>query len=192
MSFPIVILGSGRGSNAKALLEAEARGALGNAQTAAIFSDVEDAGILSLGDKFNVPSRFIKPQRTGGYLAKEAELEYIKQIKVYQPRLIVLAGFMRILRAPFINAFDGRVINLHPSLLPSFKGATGIADAFEYGVKITGCTVHWVTPALDAGPILDQTAVQIESSDTLDSLSEKIHAAEHALLPKVIAELSQR
>jgi phosphoribosylglycinamide formyltransferase 1 len=103
----------------------------------------------------------------------------------------VLAGFMRVLKPGFLTAFAGRVINLHPSLLPSFPGLDGIGQAWRRGVKITGCTVHEVTPEVDGGPILDQTPVRIEETDTLETLTEKIHAAEHALLPAVIKRLSE-
>lgn len=191
MSYPIVILGSGRGSNAEAILKAESKKKLGTAKTAAVISDVEEAKILSLGQKFKVPAIYIDPQRKGGHLSKEAEQAYIDRIESFNPKLIILAGFMRILRRSFIEAFEGRVINLHPSLLPSFKGANGIKDAYEYGVKITGCSVHWVTPELDAGPIVDQKEVRIESSDTLAHLEKKIHIAEHVLLPDVISRLSK-
>lgn len=191
MSYPIVILGSGRGSNAEAILKAESKKKLGVAKTAAVISDVEDAKILALGQKFKVPAIYIDPQRKGGYLSEEAEQAYIERIESFNPKLVVLAGFMRILRRPFIEAFQGRIINLHPSLLPSFKGANGIKDAYEYGVKITGCSVHWVTPELDAGPIVDQKEVRIDDSDTLDHLEKKIHIAEHVLLPDVISRLSK-
>lgn len=173
MAYPIVILGSGRGSNAEALLKAEAKKKLGNAKIAAIISDVEDAGILELGQKFKVPAIYIDPQRKGGFLSTEAEQAYIERVDSFSPKLIVLAGFMRILRKPFIDAFGGRVINLHPSLLPSFKGANGIQQAYDFGVKITGCSVHWVTAELDAGPIIDQKEVRIEDSDTLEHLTKK-------------------
>jgi len=191
MAYPIVILGSGRGSNAEALLKAEASKKLGAAKIAAVISDVEDARILSLGQKFKVPAIYVDPGQKGARLADEAEDAFIERIQSFSPRLIVLAGFMRILSAKFIETFEGQVINLHPSLLPSFKGATGIQDAFDYGVKITGCTVHWVTPALDAGPIVDQKEVRIEDSDTVDLLAKKIHIAEHVLLPDVVARLSK-
>ena len=191
MAYPIVILGSGRGSNAEALLKAEASKKLGAAKIAAVISDHEDAGILALGQKFKVPAIYIDPKRKGGYLSEEAEQAYIERIESFSPKLIVLAGFMRILRKPFIDAFGGRVINLHPSLLPSFKGASGIKDAYEYGVKLTGCTVHWVTSDLDAGPIVDQKEVRIEDSATLDHLAKKVHIAEHPLLPDVVARLSK-
>lgn len=191
MAYPIVILGSGRGSNAEALLKAESSKKLGTAKIAAVISDVEEAPILSLGQKFKVPAIFIDPGKPGARLSQEAEDAYIERIESFSPKLIVLAGFMRILRAKFIETFEGRVINLHPSLLPSFKGSDGIRDAFEFGVKISGCTVHWVTPALDAGPIIDQKEVRVEDSDTADLLAKKIHIAEHRLLPDVVAGLSK-
>ncbi|MGB0409064.1 MAG: phosphoribosylglycinamide formyltransferase [Opitutales bacterium] len=191
MAYPIVILGSGRGSNAEALLKAEASKKLGTAKVAAVISDVEDARILSLGQKFKVPAIYIDPGRQGARLSEAAESAFIERIQRFSPKLIVLAGFMRILRAQFIEAFEGKVINLHPSLLPSFKGSSGIQDAFDFGVKITGCTVHWVTPALDAGPVVDQKAVRIEDSDTVEMLAKKVHVAEHSLLPDVVARLSK-
>ncbi|MFU8848944.1 MAG: phosphoribosylglycinamide formyltransferase [Opitutales bacterium] len=191
MAYPIVILGSGRGSNAEALLKAEASKKLGAAKIAAVISDVEEARILSLGQKFKVPAIYIDPGKSGPRLSEAAEDIYIERIQSFSPKLIVLAGFMRILSKKFIDAFEGCVINLHPSLLPSFKGSNGIQAAFDFGVKITGCTVHWVTPALDAGPIIDQKEVRIENSDTLDLLAKRIHIAEHRLLPDVVAQLSK-
>jgi phosphoribosylglycinamide formyltransferase-1 len=99
---------------------------------------------------------------------------------------------MRVLKPPFLTRFEGRVINLHPSLLPSFPGLDGIGQAYRRGVKITGCTVHYVTTEVDGGPIIDQAAVRVEETDTLETLSARVHAAEHALLPAVIARLSER
>ena len=190
MSYPIVILGSGRGTNAEALLKAEKAKKLGAAKIAAIFSDVEDARILELGQKFAVPAIYLHPGQKGSRLSEEAEAAYIDRIQDFAPKLIVLACFMRIIREPFLEAFGGRVINLHPSLLPSFKGANGIKDAYDFGVKVTGCTVHRVTAALDSGAIIDQKEVRIEESDTLELLEKKVHIAEHSLLPDVVARLS--
>ena len=98
---------------------------------------------------------------------------------------------MRVLKAGFLDAFPKQIINLHPSLLPSFKGLDGIGQAFRYGVKVTGCTVHYVTGELDGGPIIDQEVVRIEESDTEDSLAERMHAAEHRLLPAVVRRLAE-
>lgn len=191
MSYPIVILGSGRGSNAEALLKAQSRKKLGAAKIAAIFSDQEDARILALGQKYEVPAIFLDPGRKGARLTEAAEQAYIERIQSFSPQLIVLAGFMRIIGQPFIEAFEGRMINLHPSLLPSFPGIGGIEQAYGYGVKITGCTVHWVTPKLDAGPIIDQKEVRVDKADTLDLLAKKVHIAEHSLLPDVVARISK-
>jgi phosphoribosylglycinamide formyltransferase-1 len=186
----IVILGSGRGSNAAAILEAQRAGRLGQGRVVQLFSDQPTAGMLALGPRFDVPAEFIDPAPFKTKLDGEAEHRYIERIRACAPDLIVLAGFMRVLKPGFINAFAGRIINLHPSLLPSFPGLDGIGQAWRRGVKITGCTVHHVTSEVDGGPIIDQRAVHIETGDTLESLTAKVHAAEHALLPEVIARLS--
>jgi phosphoribosylglycinamide formyltransferase-1 len=103
---------------------------------------------------------------------------------------VVLAGFMRVLKPKFLGAFAGRIINLHPSLLPAFPGLDGIGQAFRAGVKVTGCTVHHVTLEVDAGQIIEQVHVPIAPGETLETLTAKVHAAEHQLLPAVIAKLS--
>ena len=186
----VVILGSGRGSNAAAMLEAQQAGRLGHARVVAIFSDQAGAGILALGARFDVRAEFVDPAPFKTKLEGEGEARFIAAVKAAQADLVVLAGFMRVLKPGFLHAFAGRIINLHPSLLPSFPGLDGIGQAWRRGVKITGCTVHGVTPEVDGGPIIDQAAVRIDPGDTLESLTEKIHAAEHALLPAVIARLS--
>jgi phosphoribosylglycinamide formyltransferase 1 len=187
----VVILGSGRGSNAGAILKAQAEGKLGRAKIVQIFADKPDAGILTLGAQHGVPSAFLDAAPFKTKLEGDGEARYIAAINACAPDLVVLAGFMRVIKPGFLNAFAGKIINLHPSLLPSFPGLDGIGQAFRRGVKITGCTVHYVTAEVDGGPILDQAAVRIEAADTLESLSEKVHAAEHALLPAVIARLSE-
>ncbi|MBL9202001.1 MAG: phosphoribosylglycinamide formyltransferase [Opitutaceae bacterium] len=186
----VVILGSGRGSNAAAILEAQQAGRLGRARVGQIFSDKPDAGILALGPRFGVPAAWLDAAPFKTKLDAEGEQRYIAAIRACAPDLVVLAGFMRVLKPPFLDAFAGKIINLHPSLLPSFPGLDGIGQAFRRGVKITGCTVHYVTAEVDGGPILDQAAVRIEPGDTLETLAAKVHAAEHALLPAVIARLS--
>jgi phosphoribosylglycinamide formyltransferase-1 len=187
----VVILGSGRGSNADAILKAQSEGKLGTARVVQIFADKPDAGILALGARYGVPAAFLDAAPFKTKLEGEGEARYIAAIEACAPDLVVLAGFMRVIKPGFLNAFAGRIINLHPSLLPSFPGLDGIGQAFRRGVKITGCTVHYVTAEVDGGPILDQAAVRIEATDTLESLAEKVHAAEHALLPAVIARLSE-
>lgn len=187
----IVILGSGRGSNAEAILKAQQAGRLGAGHVVQIFSDQPDAGILALGPRFDVPANFLDPAPYKTKLDGEGEQHYIAAILACQPDLIVLAGFMRVLKLPFLTMFEGKIVNLHPSLLPSFPGLDAIGQAFRRGVKITGCTVHYVTLDVDGGPIIDQAAVRIEETDTLEIVAKKVHAAEHALLPEVIGRLSQ-
>ena len=186
----VVILGSGRGTNAGAILQAQQARQLGRAQVVAIFADQPAAGMLALGARFGVPAHYIDPAPFKTKLEGEGEQRFIAAVTAAQADLVVLAGFMRVLKPGFLTAFSGKIINLHPSLLPSFPGLDGIGQAWRRGVKITGCTVHYVTPAVDGGPIIDQTAVRIEADDTLESLTAKIHTAEHVLLPEVIARLS--
>jgi phosphoribosylglycinamide formyltransferase-1 len=186
----VAILGSGRGSNAEAILLAQAAGQLGRAEVVHLFSDRADAGILELGKRFGVPTAFVDPAPFKTKLEGAGEERMILAIKQCEADLVVLAGFMRVLKPGFLTAFAGRIINLHPSLLPSFPGLDAIGQAFRRGVKITGCTVHRVTAEVDGGPIIDQAAVRVEDNDTLETLTAKVHAAEHLLLPQVIARLS--
>jgi phosphoribosylglycinamide formyltransferase-1 len=189
-AFRVVVLGSGRGSNAEAILEAQMAGRLGRARVVALISDQPKAGILALGPRFGVPSSFVDPGPFKTKLEGEGEERFISAVSAVEPSLVVLAGLMRVLKPRFLAAFEGRIINLHPSLLPSFPGLDGIGQAWRRGVKVAGCTVHRVTLEVDGGPILDQVALRVEPTDTFESLSEKIHAAEHGLLPAVIARLS--
>jgi phosphoribosylglycinamide formyltransferase-1 len=185
------ILGSGTGSNAETLLKEWKAGNLGNAEPVAIFSDKPNARILSLGEQFGVPAHFLDPGKYKTWLTPDIEEAYVEAIRASGAELVVLAGFMRVIKETFLNGFPKQIINLHPSLLPSFKGLDGIKQAFDYGVKVTGCTVHFVTGELDGGPIIDQKVVRIEESDTLESLSKKVHAAEHQLLPAVVRSLAE-
>jgi phosphoribosylglycinamide formyltransferase-1 len=188
----VVILGSGRGSNAEAILLAQQAGRLGAAQVVKILSDQPDAGILALGPRFGVAAQFVDPAPFKTKLEGAGEERFIAAIKATQADLVVLAGFMRVLKSGFLDTFAGRIINLHPSLLPSFPGLDGIGQAFRRGVKITGCTVHYVTGEVDGGPILEQAAVRVEPGESLEQLAARVHAAEHELLPAVIARLSKQ
>jgi phosphoribosylglycinamide formyltransferase-1 len=186
----VVILGSGRGSNAEAILQAQQAERLGRAQVVKILSDKPDAGILALGSRFGVPAEFIDPAPFKTKLEGAGEERFIAAVRAGAPDLVVLAGFMRVLKPGFLDAFAGKIINLHPSLLPAFPGLDGIGQAFRAGVKETGCTVHYVTPEVDAGRIIEQARVPLAPGETLESLTAKVHAAEHQLLPAVIARLS--
>lgn len=189
--YRVVILGSGRGSNAEAILQAQAGGRLGHARVVQIFSDKSDAGILALGPRYGVPAAYVDPAPFKTKLEGAGEARFIDAVRACEPDLVVLAGFMRVLKAGFLNAFAGRIINLHPSLLPAFPGLDGIGQALRAGVAETGCTVHQVTLEVDAGRILAQARVPVAPGETLESLSAKVHAAEHRLLPEVIARLSE-
>ena len=192
MAYPIVILGSGSGTNAEALLKAEANKQLGAAKIAAIISDHEDAGILELGQKYQVPAIYIDPKRKGARLSDEAEQTYIERIASFSPKLIVLAGFMRIINRPFIEAFEGRMINLHPSLLPSFPWHGWHCSSLRSRRKssLVAPYIGSLQHSMPA-PIIDQKEVRIEEQDTLELLEKKVHIVEHQLLPDVVARLSK-
>lgn len=186
----VVILGSGRGSNAEAILQAQQEGQLGRARVVHLFADKPEARLLELGPRYGVPAAFVDPAPFKTKLEGAGEERFIAAVRACEPDLVVLAGFMRVLKPGFLTAFAGKIINLHPSLLPAFPGLDGIGQAFRAGVKETGCTVHYVTLEVDAGQIIAQARVPLEPGDTLESLAQKVHAAEHELLPRVIAELS--
>ena len=186
----LVILGSGRGSNAEAILEAQKAGHLGTARVVQIFSDRPDARILSLGERFGVPSAFVDPAPFKTKLEGEGEMRFIAAISRCAPDLVVLAGFMRVLKPGFLGAFAGRIINLHPSLLPSFPGPDAIGQAWKRGVKVTGCTVHLVDAGTDTGPILAQQAVAVLDDDDEQTLHERIKVIERKLLVDVIAAVA--
>lgn len=186
----VVILGSGRGSNAEAILQAQQEGRLGRARVVHLFADKPEARLLELGPRYGVPAAFVDPAPFKTKLEGAGEERFIAAVRACEPDLVVLAGFMRVLKPGFLTAFAGKIINLHPSLLPAFPGLDGIGQAFRAGVKETGCTVHYVTFEVDAGQIIAQARVPLEPGETLESLAQKVHAAEHELLPRVIAELS--
>lgn len=187
----VALLGSGRGSNADAVLRAQAEGRLGQARVVGLWCDVPTCKMLELGPKYGVPARFLDPGPFKTKFSPEREHAWADALQSAQVDLVVLAGFMRVIKAPLLDAFPGRIINLHPSLLPAFPGLDGIGQAWRAGVPEAGCTVHWVNAEIDGGAHLGQTHVPRTTHDTLESFAEKIHAAEHALLPAVIARLSE-
>jgi phosphoribosylglycinamide formyltransferase-1 len=185
----IVILGSGRGTNCEALINAQKSGALASVEIVGVLSDQKDSGILKIAQDLEIHQIYLGPYNAA---IRSDDKRWIEAVKEYKPDLLVLAGFMRILSEDFIKAFNAQIINIHPSLLPSFRGRNAIKQAWDEGVKITGCTVHWVTPDLDSGKIIAQAPVRIMPSDTLESVTAKVHAVEHMLLPSVVAELSHK
>ena len=186
----VVILGSGRGSNAEAILPPSRRGGWAAPAWCRYFPTGRMRASLDWRP-FWRSRAFLDPGPFKTKFDEAGETRYLDALRACEPGLIVLAGFMRILKPRFVGAFPRMIINLHPSLLPSFPGLDAIGQAWRHGVKVTGCTVHFVTAEVDGGPIIDQMAVRIEPDDTLATLEAKVHAAEHALLPAVIARLSE-
>ena len=161
------------------------------AEVVLVLSDVEEAGVLERAREWNVPCRFIAPGGFRTKLSEKAEEEYIAALKEAEVNLVVLAGFMRILKGEFLRAFEGRVVNVHPALLPAFPGLEAWKQALDYGVKVTGCTVHFVDQGVDTGPIIAQEIVRVRDEDTPESLRERIQEAEHRTYPAAIAAIAQ-
>src|SRR6266545_7216114 len=190
MPFRLGILGSGKGSNMVANAEA-IRAETVMAEIAVVLSDVPDAGILERARELGLKAEFIAPGRFRTKLDDEAEQAFVKRLSEAQVDLIVLAGFMRILKGEFLRAFANRVINIHPSLLPAFPGLEAWQQALDYGVKVTGCTVHLVDQGVDSGPILAQETVPVLPEDTPVTLHERIQQAERRLYPRVVGALAE-
>jgi phosphoribosylglycinamide formyltransferase-1 len=179
----VVVLISGRGTNLTAILDAIEQGQCA-ARVVGILSDKRKAEGLAHGETRNIPTTVVRPKDHPDRDAWDRALA--DAIGAHDPELIVLAGFMRIVGAPIIDRFAPRIINVHPSLLPSFPGAHGAADAIAAGVRLSGCTVHVVDSGLDSGPIIAQAAVHVLPNDTPAALQARIQTAEHRLLPRVI------
>ena len=188
--FRLGVLGSGKGSNFVAIADAIAAGKV-PAEVALVLSDVAEAGILAHARQRNIPARFIPPGRFRTKLDEDAERAYVAALKEAQVDLVVLAGFMRVLKDDFLHAFAGRIANIHPSLLPSFPGLEAWKQALAHGVKVTGCTVHFVDAGVDSGAIIGQQTVPVLDDDTPEALHQRIHAAEHELYPKCVAALAR-
>ena len=187
--FRLGVLGSGKGSNFAAIADAIAAGGI-PATVALVVSDVPDAGILDLARQRGLPGRHIPPGGFRTKLDEAAEAAYVAALDEARVDLVVLAGFMRILKGAFLRHFEGRVVNIHPSLLPSFPGLAAWKQALDYGVKVTGCTVHLVDQGVDTGPILAQRAVPVLDTDTAETLHARIQVAERELYPEVVARLA--
>ena len=181
------MLGSGRGSNFRAIMEQITSGRL-QAEVRIVISDVEDAGILSLARDFQIPALYLHPGRFRTKLEPEVEQDLVKLLCEADVEVVVLAGFMRMVKEPLLTAFPNRIINIHPSLLPKYPGLAAWKQALEAGEKVAGCTVHLVDSGMDTGKILAQSSVPILPDDTPERLHARIQEAEHVLLPKVIAE----
>jgi len=184
------VLGSGKGSNFKAIAEAIDAGRL-NADVCIVLSDVENAGILEYARGCGIRAEFIAPGRFRTKLEPEAEARLVTLLREAEVDLVVLAGYMRMIKAPMLEAFPNRIINIHPSLLPRFPGLAAWKQALEAGAPVTGCTVHYVDGGMDTGPILAQSEVPVLPGDTAERLHARIQVAEHALYPAVLAQLGR-
>lgn len=181
----IAVFASGNGTNLQAIIDAVNSGYI-KATIAIVVSDNKDAYALERAKKAKIETLFIDPRI---FKSKEDyDNAIIKYLKDQNVELVCLAGYMRVLTPYFVREYKDRIMNIHPALLPSFKGTNGVKDALDYGVKITGPTVHFVTEKVDAGPIIIQSAVEIKDDDTEDSLRERIHKEEHKIYPKAIKD----
>jgi len=188
--FRLGVLGSGQGSNFVAIADACAAGKI-PATVALVLSDVESAGILAHARDRKIPAQYIPPGKFRTKLDEESERAFVGALRAAKVDLVVLAGFMRVLKGDFLRAFEGRIVNLHPSLLPSFPGLEAWKQALDHGVKVTGCTVHFVDAGVDSGPIIGQQTVPVLGDDTPESLLQRIHAAEHELYPRCVAAIAR-
>ena len=182
----LAILASANGTNAQAIIDATKSGKL-KANVRVVLTNKPEAGFIEKAKKAGIPVEII-PSR--GYKNRREEYDtlVVEALRKYNVDTIALAGWMRILSSVFIDAYGGRIINLHPAILPSFKGHKGI-EAYAYGVKVTGCSVHLVVPELDAGPLIIQAAVPVKGS--LEELEEQIHRMEHRILPQALQWFSE-
>jgi phosphoribosylglycinamide formyltransferase 1 len=188
--FRLGVLGSGTGSNFVAIAQACAAGKI-QAEVSLVLSDVENAGILDHARQRKISAKFIPPGKFRTKLDEAAERAFVGALQEARVDLVVLAGFMRVLKGGFLRAFEGRIVNIHPSLLPSFPGLAAWKQALDHGVKVTGCTVHFVDAGVDAGPIIGQQTVPVQDNDTPDSLIQQIHGAEHELYPRCVAAIAR-
>ena len=184
------VLASGNGSNLQAVLDASRSGTI-DVEVAVVLSDVEDARALDRARRAGVPALYIPPGPRRTRLSREAEVQYTVALESHGVDLVALAGFMRILHDDFLRRFDGRIVNIHPSLLPSFPGLDAQRQALEYGVKWTGATVHFVDAGVDTGPIIIQAAVPVRPDDTRDTLAARVLEEEHRIYPQALQLIAE-
>ncbi len=185
----VAVLVSGSGTNLQSLLDAAASGDLGSARVVGVISNRPGAGALLRAERAGVPALVLDHKSFADRAAFDAALR--EGVTSLGADLVVLAGFMRVLTPVFLDAFAGRVINIHPSLLPSFPGVDAQGQAFAHGVKVTGCTVHFVDAGLDSGPIISQSAVPVRDDDDAETLRARILVEEHRLLREVVRDLAE-
>jgi phosphoribosylglycinamide formyltransferase-1 len=181
----IGVLGSGKGSNCQSIIDAIESQML-NATVVCVISDVENAFILERASQHGIPAEFISGDPFKTKLEGEAEEKYIQTLRRYGAEVVALAGFMRIIKKGLLSAFPHRILNIHPSLLPAFPGVAAWKQALDYGVKVTGCTVHLVDEGTDSGPVVIQRSVPVLDTDTPATLHARIQVEEHKAYPEAL------
>jgi len=187
----IGVLGSGNGSNCEAIMEACDRGVIPG-KVVLVLSDLADAFILERARRRGIPAQFIGPSRFKTKLEPELEQRMVELLREARVDLVALAGYMRVVKQPMLEAFAGRMMNIHPSLLPAFPGLKAWEQALQYGVKVTGVTVHFVNEGVDTGPIILQEAVPVLAGDTPETLHQRLHEVEHRLFPEAIRLFAEK
>ena len=191
MKMRLAILGSGSGTNCQSIFQAIDDGRL-NAEVVAVFSDNPEAYILERAKKRGVPTGLLNCQGFRNKFPEDAQKDLAKQLQALQVDFICLAGFMRLVKAPLLEAFPRRILNIHPALLPAFPGVEAWKQALEAGVKQTGCTVHYVDAGMDTGESIMQAFVPVLAGDTSESLHARIQVQEHILYPAAILSAMAR
>lgn len=181
----LAILASGRGSNAVSIIE-KTKDEDFSAEVVLLVSDKRDAPVLEKARALGVNAIYLDPGPKKTFLLPEYEQRWVDVLKEHDVDYVLLAGFMRVLKKTFLDSFKGRVVNIHPSLLPAFPGLEAQRQAFEYGVKYSGATVHFVDDTLDAGPIILQEPVMVLDTDTPETLEERILETEHRIYPEAV------
>lgn len=179
----VAVMASGRGSNFQAIIDSSERGETPHAEIVHLITDKKDAYVIQRATNHGIDYTIIESKNCSRKEFEKKALEVLKNEKI---DVIVLAGFMRILTSQFINSYKNKIINIHPSLLPSFPGAHAHRDTIKYGSKISGCTVHLVDEGVDTGPIIMQASVKVDNNETEETLSQKILPLEHELMPKAL------
>jgi len=182
------VLASGSGTDLQSIIDASEKNMI-DAEVVVVVSDNKDAFALKRSEKHKIKAVFVDPKDKK---KEDHDMEVHKILKEFDINLVVGAGYMRILSSCFVKEWHGKLINIHPALLPSFKGANGQGDAFEYGVKISGCTTHFMDEHMDHGPIILQAAIKVFPEDDRDKLAARILEVEHQILPRTIDLFAQK
>lgn len=184
----IAVFASGQGSNFAALIQAQREGKLGGGSIELLVSDKPEAPVAQRAEEAGIPALLLRPKEFASRELYEAAI--VAELQRREIGLVVLAGYMRLITPVLLEPYAGRIINVHPSLLPAFAGKDAIGQALAYGVKLTGVTVHFVDGGMDTGPVIAQRSVLVNPGDTAESLAERIHQVEYELYPEVVAALA--